>query len=141
MITYLKGDMFQADVDAVINTVNTDGFMGGGLAAIFRRKFPEMNEAYERECFSGRLVVGTIHVWDKTTPHILNVPTLGPLAEGCTLEIVEKGIQALTQLNYKRVAVPALGCGIGGLDWEDVKLLYEKYLRDSETMYLCFEPH
>lgn len=146
MIQYATGDMFALDADALVNPVNTDGIMGGGLAAVFKRKHPELNEAYQRRCAIGLLRVGTLHVWrSESVPYqVVNLPTIGALADGCSLDIVARSLERLVEAaehyGWAVVGVPALGCGIGGLRWEDVMGLYSKYLERSSTLFMCFEP-
>ncbi len=129
MITEAHGNLLDADVDALINTVNTVGVMGKGIALQFRRAYPEMYEAYERAAASGDLELGRMHVWPTnalTGPrYVINFPTKGHWRARSRLADIERGLQDLVRvvrrLHIRSLAMPPLGCGNGGLDWQQVE--------------------
>jgi O-acetyl-ADP-ribose deacetylase (regulator of RNase III) len=112
--------------------------MGKGIALQFRRAFSEdyFND-YKRACQSGELAIGKVHVYElkntlaETSPRfIVNFPTKNHWREQSRIEDIESGLQSLVEAvkenEIKSIAMPALGCGLGGLDWNDVKPLIEK---------------
>lgn len=128
MITEAHGNLLEADVDALVNTVNTVGVMGKGLALQFRRAYPAMFSAYERAAKAGQLKLGEMHVWPTgaaTGPRfVINFPTKGHWRSGSRLPDIEQGLRDLVrvvrELGITSIAVPPLGCGNGGLDWREV---------------------
>lgn len=128
MIEFVKGDLLEADVDALVNAVNTEGVMGKGIALQFKKRFPDMFEAYRRACKSGQLRPGMMHVFelnDSASPRfIINFPTKRNWRDSSRLADIEAGLAALVeevqQRGIRSIAVPPLGCGNGGLDWQNV---------------------
>ena len=133
MISYTKGNMFESNADCLINTVNCEGFMGKGIAYQFKLKFPENNKDYIKACKSGRLKVGTLHYFVENGITIINFPTKDKWREPSRMSYIETGmdslISLLPDLNVATIAIPPLGCGNGGLVWDEVKQLIEKKLR------------
>ncbi|THJ71345.1 macro domain-containing protein [Candidatus Frankia alpina] len=129
MITEAAGNLLQADVDALVNTVNTAGVMGKGIALQFRRAYPEMFVAYQDAAKAGQLELGRMHVWPTgsfTGPrYVINFPTKGHWRSRSRLTDVERGlgdlVRVVGELNVRSLAVPPLGCGHGGLDWQQVE--------------------
>lgn len=122
-----RGNLLQADVEALVNTVNTAGVMGKGLALQFKRAFPEAFRDYERACRAGEVEVGRMHVVERlASPRlIVNFPTKKHWRGNSKLEFVEAGLADLVRVLRERgvtsVAVPPLGCGLGGLAWSDIE--------------------
>lgn len=133
MITYVWGDLFTSPAQTLVNTVNTVGVMGKGIAKEFKFFFPEMFEAYRDMCDRGELKVGKLLLY--RTPHkmILNFPTKRHWRQRSRVADLELGLQSFVA-GYERngiisVAFPQLGCGNGELDWEtQVRPLMERYL-------------
>ncbi len=131
MITIGQGNLLQADVDAQVNTVNTVGVMGKGIALQFKRAYPAMFKAYEDAVKAKQVRIGKVHVWETnqmTGPRfILNFPTKGHWRAASRIDDVEAGlvdlIRVVRELGIKSIAVPPLGCGNGGLNWADVEPL------------------
>lgn len=129
MISESTGNLLEADVDALVNTVNTVGVMGKGLALQFRRAYPAMFAAYERAARAGEIQLGRMHVWPTgaaTGPrYIINFPTKGHWRSRSQLRHIEAGladlVRVVRELGITSLAVPPLGCGNGGLDWRDVE--------------------
>jgi O-acetyl-ADP-ribose deacetylase (regulator of RNase III) len=129
MIKETSGNLLQADAQAIVNTVNTVGVMGKGLALQFKKAYPAMFEAYHRAARAGELHLGTVQVWptgQMTGPrYIINFPTKGHWKSSSKLADIESGLQDLVDrvrdLGIESIAVPPLGCGNGGLDWSDVR--------------------
>lgn len=129
MITEAHGNLLLADADALVNTVNTVGVMGKGIALQFRRAFPEMFEDYRRAVKAGEVDVGRVQVWRSqalTGPRfVLNFPTKRHWRAKSRLGDIERGLQDLVrviqELGISSIAIPPLGCGQGGLAWTDVE--------------------
>src|SRR5271157_2289289 len=124
-----SGNLLAADVDALVNTVNTEGVMGKGLALQFKKAFPENFASYERACEAGEVVPGRMHIVPRlTSPRfIINFPTKKLWRNPSKLEYVRDGLRDLVlhvqRLDIKSIAIPPLGCGNGGLNWAEVKPL------------------
>ena len=146
MITYVKGNMFECDADCLINTVNCEGFMGKGIAYQFKVRFPENNRSYIKACKSGELTVGKVHCYVEDGITIVNFPTKNKWRENSRIEYIEMGmdyfVELLPELSVKKIAIPPLGCGNGGLLWEDVKKIIEDKIADIADKYdfIIFEP-
>jgi O-acetyl-ADP-ribose deacetylase (regulator of RNase III) len=140
MIEIVHGNLLHANVDALVNTVNTEGVMGKGIALQFRRAYPAMFEAYLADCKAGRVKLGHMHVYDlgglvSTGPRwIINFPTKGHWKAGSRLTDIQTGladlVRTIRDLKIKSIALPPLGCGHGGLDWSEVRPMIEFAFRD-----------
>lgn len=149
MITYQKGDMFEADVEALVNTVNTVGAMGKGLALLFKNKFPVNNEMYVNGCRNSEVKTGEMFVVEITGPgtlrYIVNFPTKEHWRNPSQMAWIEEGLIDLRRFildnNVKSIAIPALGAGLGGLSWPAVKKEIENKLADlQDVKIMVFEP-
>lgn len=128
MIRELRGNLLADDADAVVNTVNTVGVMGKGIALQFKRAFPEMFRDYERAAQAGELKIGQMHVWETgslTGPRvIINFPTKRHWRARSRISDIDAGlvdlVRVVQDLGIHSIALPPLGCGNGGLDWADV---------------------
>ncbi|QKY70258.1 macro domain-containing protein [Lentibacillus sp. CBA3610] len=146
MIKYTTGDLFQSSTEALVNTVNCEGYMGKGIAYQFKLKYPENNKDYKRAVKSGDLRIGTLHHFEENGKIIINFPTKDKWRAKSKMEYIEKGLNALIllidQLNLKSVAIPPLGSGNGGLNWQDVKKLMEEKMAvvDDNVEIYIYEP-
>ena len=133
MITYVKGDIFNSPAKIIVNTVNTVGVMGKGIALEFKNRYPDMFCRYQELCESKQLDVGRLFLWRKSEKWVLLFPTKKHWRNPSKLEYIESGLQKFVEnwdkLGAEAVAFPRLGCGNGGLDWAEVKPLMEKYLK------------
>ena len=133
MIEAGSGDLLDADVEALVNTVNTVGVMGKGLALQFKRRFPANFAAYAAACKRGEVEIGRMLVVETKEPtgprYIINFPTKKHWRALSRLEYVRAGLDALVEeirtRGIRSIAVPPLGCGNGGLAWSDVAPLIE----------------
>lgn len=149
--------IFEADVEALVNPVNCVGISGKGLAFDFKMRFPENYADYDLVCKSGSMRIGTVfihhinpivklHTGKRNPLHILNVPTKDHWKDPSKIEYIRDGLKALVQtiehFNIKSVAIPALGCGCGQLDWADVKPEIIKAFEpiQDRVFVLLFEP-
>lgn len=144
MIEEVQGNLLEAEVDALVNTVNTVGVMGKGIALQFRRAYPDNFRAYAAACKSDSVRLGEVFVHPTgayTGPrYIINFPTKRHWKSKARLKDIEVGLASLRQtlldLNVSSVAVPPLGCGNGGLEWSRVYPLIRQYLGDLEDMHV-----
>lgn len=129
MIEEVSGNLLEADVDALVNTVNTVGIMGKGIALQFRMAFPQNYEAYKQACAQGRVQPGqmfVVPIGALTGPRfIINFPTKRHWKAGSRLSDIESGLKDLVRVIQEKglhsIALPPLGCGNGGLRWEEVR--------------------
>jgi O-acetyl-ADP-ribose deacetylase (regulator of RNase III) len=149
MVTYTQGNLLEADVDAVVNTVNTVGIMGKGIALMFKEQFQRNFEAYARACDAGEVRIGKMFVTENKElfgPRwIINFPTKTHWRVKTKIEWVEDGLKDLVRVirekKIQSIAIPPLGCGNGGLDWGDVRPLIEAALAElDEVNALVYEP-
>jgi O-acetyl-ADP-ribose deacetylase (regulator of RNase III)/uncharacterized protein YwgA len=149
MVELTRGNLLSADVDALVNTVNTVGVMGKGIALQFRKAFPQVYEVYKRACDAGEVQPGRMLVTQTgqvSGPRlVINFPTKRHWRGRSRLEDIDSGLQDLVRVlrdwNVRSVAVPPLGCGNGGLDWDVVHPRITAALRDlPDTHVLLFEP-
>jgi len=149
MIEYCHGNLFEADAEALVNPVNTQGAMGKGLALAFKKMSPENFKAYAEACQSGYIKTGKMFVTEQQSligPRwIINFPTKQHWRDPSRLEWIEEGLADLKKILIEQqipsVAVPPLGCGLGGLDWKLVKPRIEDSLTSlSSVRVLVFEP-
>lgn len=146
MIEFITGNIFESGADCLVNTVNCDGYMGKGIAYQFKMRFPQNNLDYVKACKSGALRIGTIHYYNEDGTWIVNFPTKDKWRANSKLEYVEKGLDQLVNfiIEYrpKIIAIPPLGCGNGGLDWNIVRKIIVDKLRglENEHTFLIYEP-
>ena len=136
MIQYIRGNLFTSNAKVLINTVNTVGVMGKGIASDFKKYYPKMFEEYKELCNTNRLNIGDLHLYKTSNKWILNFPTKEHWRSPSKIEFIEEGLKKLVKeahkLQINDIAMPKLGCGNGGLDWESqVKPLVEEYLKRS----------
>jgi O-acetyl-ADP-ribose deacetylase (regulator of RNase III) len=138
MITYKTGNIFNSSAQVITNTVNCVGVMGKGLALAYKNKFPEMYNDYKQKCSEGQVKAGYPYLWENDQAQILNFPTKRHWKQASLLEDVEEGLKYLasnySDMGISSIALPPLGCGLGGLNWADVKNLINKYLGAIEDL-------
>ena len=149
MIEITSGNLLAADAEALVNTVNCIGYMGKGIALQFKQAFPENFKAYEKSCHAHELQPGTMFVFPTgmlgNPKFIINFPTKRHWRGNARIEDIAAGLTALIaeirRLGIKSVAVPPLGCGLGGLAWSEVRPMIEDAFRAlPEVRVLLFEP-
>lgn len=149
MIEFRKGDILQTDVEALVNTVNCVGVMGRGIAFQFRKEFPENYAAYKKACDRGELRPGRMFVFRlnqlQNPRYVINFPTKRHWKGKSRIEDIRAGLDALIEevraRGVKSVAVPPLGCGLGGLNWSQVRPMIEDAFRAlPDVEVLVFEP-
>jgi len=149
MIEEIRGNLLEADVEAIVNAVNTVGVMGKGIALQFKQAWPENFKAYAKACKLGEVVPGHMFIFELdglVNPRfIINFPTKRHWRQRSRLDDIEYGLAALVDEIRRRdihsVAVPPLGCGNGGLDWAVVRLMIEQAFSTLPDVHvLLYEP-
>ncbi len=150
MIEIAKGNILRAEAEALVNTVNCLGYMGKGIALQFKKAFPDNFKVYERACRAEEVHPGKMFVFETgamlNPKYIINFPTKRHWRGKSRLEDIESGLRALIEevgkLKVSSVAIPPLGCGLGGLSWSVVRPMIEKAFSSlPEVRVLLFEPH
>ena len=133
MIEYVEGDIFNSPAQVIVNTVNTVGVMGKGLALSFKNRYPDMFQSYKRVCEKNLLKIGKLLLYYYPDHWVLLFPTKEHWKNPSKIEYIEAGLIKFTstyaEKNITSIAFPKLGCGNGELNWEAVRPLMEKYLR------------
>lgn len=149
MITVRRGNLIEADAEALVNTVNCEGFMGKGIALQFKKAFPDNFKAYQQACRAGMVRPGRMFNFPThslTNPrYIINFPTKRNWREKSKIEDIESGLKTLVEevrrLDLSSIAVPPLGSGLGGLDWRQVRPLIERAFGElPDVRVMLFEP-
>jgi len=149
MLQLTSGDILTADAEALVNTVNCVGVMGRGIALQFRKAFPENFTAYEQACDQGALRPGVMLVHDRgtfTNPrYIINFPTKRHWKGKSRIADIDLGLEALVaevrRRGIRSIAIPPLGCGLGGLDWDEVRPRIEAAFAHLDAIQvLIYEP-
>lgn len=164
MIYLKQGNILEADVQAFVNPVNCVGVMGKGLALQFKQAFPENYAAYVKACREGQIVIGDIFIVNIYPSHpypklviggrvlhlvdpkiIMNFATKRNWTSPSRLSYITTGlvtlIDAVRGLDIESIAIPALGCGLGGLDWAGVRPAIEEAFSElPEVKVLLYEP-
>lgn len=145
MIIYLNGTVFNSPAKTIVNTVNCAGVMGTGIALEFKLRYPQMHEEYIKMCEEKLMKLGNPRIYELNNNRwIMNFPTKGHWRFPSKIQWIESGLKYFVE-NYKKkdissIAFPKLGTHNGGLEWEDVRLLMEKYLGDlSIPVYICLD--
>ena len=151
MITHCEGNLLDSTAQALVNTVNTVGVMGKGIALQFKNQFPENYKAYRAACKVGEVVVGRMFVVDQVESTtggqklIINFPTKTDWRKPSEYSYIERGLADLAQLIQQRsiqsIALPPLGAGNGGLDWNRVNALIEQHLSDLDCTVFVYQPN
>ena len=153
MIKYTTGNIFYAPAEAIVNTVNLKGCMGAGLAFQFKQRYPANNIAYMKACIGVQISIGKVLVFQleegllfgNAIKYIINFPTKDDWRNPSKLEYISLGLESLKQeivdKGIKSIAIPPLGCGLGGLQWQEVKALIEHSLGDmSDVEIIVYKP-
>ncbi len=149
MIEITRGNILRADAEALVNTVNCLGFMGKGIALQFKKAYPGNYEAYRKACDAGEVQPGRMFIFELGSmlnpKYVINFPTKRDWRAKSRYEDVESGLKALIaevrRLGIRSIAVPPLGCGLGGLDWRKVRPIIEQaFTALPEFRVLLFEP-
>ena len=149
MITYTQGNLLEAPAEALINTVNTVGVMGKGIALMFKERFPQNMQQYAAACKAKTVVTGKVFVTETGElmgPRwIVNFPTKQHWKSPSKMEWIDAGLEDLRRFiltnKVRSIAIPPLGAGNGGLDWQQVKPRIEQVLGDlTDIDVMIYEP-
>lgn len=150
MIKFTTGNLLEADVEALVNTVNTVGVMGKGIALMFKEAFPESFTEYLLACKKSEVRVGKIHVSERRNllggPRwILNFPTKENWRNPSKIQWIEAGLRDLRNVirdkKIRSIAIPPLGSGNGGLNWSEVRPRIVEALHDLDDVeIIVYEP-
>ena len=149
MIYFTKGNMMTSTAEALVNTVNTVGVMGKGIALQFKEEFPANFSTYKTACSTGNLVPGKLLITREINSQgiekiIVNFPTKLHWRNPSKYEYIRDGLAELTkalyEYNIKSIAIPPLGCGNGGLNWDIVKKMIVDALEGTNVEIYIYEP-
>jgi len=148
MITYKKGNIFDAKVEALVNTVNTVGVMGKGIALQFKFAFPENYKAYKEAASRNEIVTGKVQIVPVNdingVKYIINFPTKAHWRNPSKVQWIKDGLidlkRQVQEFGIHSIAIPPLGCGNGGLNWDNVRPLIDTSLADLEIDITVYEP-
>jgi O-acetyl-ADP-ribose deacetylase (regulator of RNase III) len=149
MIELASGDILKDDSEAMVNTVNCVGIMGGGITLQFKNAWPENFKAYEAACLRQEVQPGRMFIFETghlTNPrYIINFPTKRHWRGKSRMQDIDPGLQALVvelrERGITSVAIPPLGSGLGGLEWEEVRPRIEAALAELPDVHArVFEP-
>ncbi len=149
MIKYITGNILESDAQALVNTVNTVGVMGKGIALQFKKAFHNNFKAYYETCKRGEVVVGKMFTTHDSNLNsgdkiIINFPTKKDWRKPSEYSYVEDGLDDLIivikERQIKSIAIPPLGAGSGGLKWERVKKIIEHKLSYLNVEIFVYEP-
>jgi len=147
---FVTGNILESQAEALVNTVNTEGVMGKGIALQFKKAFPHNYKVYRKACEKGQVKIGKLlAVRDKSLLDgeklIINFPTKTTWRKPSEYSFIEEGLVDLKRViqheSIKSIAIPPLGAGQGGLNWDKVKGLLTTYLADVDTEIIIYEPN
>ncbi|MDR3263887.1 MAG: macro domain-containing protein [Clostridiales bacterium] len=144
MIKYSKGTVFNANAQAMVNTINCTGVMGAGIALEFMLRYPKMFNEYKAQCAQQNIEIGKVSYFDDEQTTIVNFPTKWHFKYPSKLEWIEQGlnnfVSTYAQHDITSIAFPKLGTLNGGLEWMQVKILMEKYLSQiNAEVIICLD--
>ena len=144
MINYVKGNIFESSADALVNPVNCVGVMGKGLAEKFKAEFPKNYMSYRDYCCQELLLPGFLFTFEEKGKFIINAATKDHWRGHSTYLWVSVCIDMIKFFceceNIQSVAIPALGCGLGGLRWNVVKTFFDEKFKDVNFNVEIYEP-
>lgn len=143
-----RRDLLASGADALVNTVNTVGVMGKGIALQFKQAYPGNFRAYAEACRRGQVIPGHMFVWHTgqmgSPRFIVNFPTKRHWRDGSRIEDIRDGLLDLAKFigdhGVTSIAIPPLGCGLGGLRWEDVRPLIVAALEHVDAEIVLYPP-
>jgi O-acetyl-ADP-ribose deacetylase (regulator of RNase III) len=149
MIEYRKANIFDAETEAITNPCNCVGAMGAGLALQFKKRYPQMFKAYKDACNKKEVKVGIMWMWDTgvNPKWIVNFPTKDDWRKPSEYSYIVSGLSNLgmviSEKGIKSLALAALGCNLGGLEWLKVRDLIEAFHKTlpEDFKLVVYEPH
>jgi O-acetyl-ADP-ribose deacetylase (regulator of RNase III) len=149
MIHYIKANILESEAQALVNTVNTVGVMGKGIALQFKKAYPNNFKAYQKACKQKDIAIGKLFIFRDSNLYsgekiIINFPTKNDWRNPSEYSFIETGLDDLVRIiekyQLKNVAIPPLGAGNGGLEWEKVKRIIEQKLNSLDIDIFVYEP-
>lgn len=149
MIKFVTGNIFESDAQALVNTVNTVGVMGKGIALQFKKAYPNNFKAYKKACENEEIKIGKLFIFkdfnlSSGEKLIINFPTKKHWKNPSEYHFIEEGLNDLKRIlqenSIQSIAIPPLGAGNGGLDWARVKQLIVSELNDCGSEIIIYEP-
>jgi O-acetyl-ADP-ribose deacetylase (regulator of RNase III) len=149
MLEYTTGNLLDSEAEALVNTVNTVGVMGKGVALMFKEAFPQNFEAYEAACASKQVQLGRMFVTKRDNlfgpKWIINFPTKSHWRYPSKMEWIDSGLgdlkRVIVENQIKSIAIPPLGAGNGGLNWREVRSRIEQALGElPDVRVIVYEP-
>jgi len=150
MIRFVTGNLLESNAEALVNTVNTVGVMGKGIALQFKNEFPANYKEYKKHCLNKTFNIGDLLITKEQSllgglKTIINFPTKTDWRKPSEYIYIEQGLtelaKVITERQIKSIAIPPLGAGNGGLDWSKVRKLIEQYLSQVDAEVLIYEPN
>ena len=148
-VEVVRKDLFEVEADVLVNPVNCVGVMGAGVARQFRERYPRMYMAYRIACKKGQVRIGKPMIWIEGNRLILNLPTKEHWREPSQYRFIEKGLEWIREnidtmesvlgRKIKVIAMPWIGCGLGGLKKDRVYELIKEYLEGLECRVMICE--
>ncbi|MGF6455234.1 type II toxin-antitoxin system antitoxin DNA ADP-ribosyl glycohydrolase DarG [Pseudomonas frederiksbergensis] len=145
MIRLTTGNILESTADAIVNTVNCEGYMGKGIAYQFKLEFPLNFDSYAQTCKQKLLKPGKLHIFQENGKIIINFPTKDKWRAKSKYEYIEDGLKtlktALKEWGISSISIPPLGCGNGGLEWGKVKdIIFAELADESDVDIILYEP-
>ena len=146
MINIIKTNLLTQHTEAIVNPVNCVGVMGKGLALAFKTAYPENYHLYKEACNRNEVIPGKMFVYNtgSTPKYIINFPTKRHWKDNSYLKDIKNGlidlVVVIDQYKIQSITIPALGCGLGGLDWKIVFPLIKDALKDLAVEINVIEP-
>ena len=150
MIQFIEGNLLDSKAQALVNTVNTVGVMGKGIALQFKTQFPNNFKVYQNACKIKSFQIGQLLISEEETlllgkKIIINFPTKTDWRKPSEYSYIESGLKELIKVieerKIKSIAIPPLGAGNGGLEWNRVKIIIEKYLSAIDCEVFVYQPN
>ena len=141
-----QGDIFQSGAQVLVNPVNCMGAMGAGLAKQFKERYPALNQQYRKDCGAGKVKTGEVLLYRVADGRaVANLPTKNHWRDPSRLQWIKEGLADLNRVlsseNLTSVAIPAVGAGLGGLDWQEVLKLIKSELDNPDLTVEIYPPH
>lgn len=146
MICYVEptDSIFHSSMQTLVCPVNCRGTMGKGLALQFKSRFAGLFESYVNDILDKRLCIGRPTIWKGPEKWVVNFPTKDEWRKPSRYEYIERGLEGLVAnldgWGVLSIALPALGCGLGSLEWEKVKTMIERQLGKLDLTVEVYEP-
>lgn len=150
MINFVEGNLLESQTEALVNTVNTVGIMGKGIALQFKNAFPYNYKVYKAACEAKTFHIGDLIITEEESllygrKIIIDLPTKTDWRKPSEYSYIETGLKALAhainEKQIKSISIPALGSGNGGLNWDKVKMLMENHLAELSCAISIYQPN